>query len=205
MKYLRGLKLLGLIIISIVFLNPFCSNAQTSYNPNAGLHLSAIDGNFKDSSVLNSRVGWQIGLDLRKGSGIFFFNPGIHYRVTSADIKKSIEINGSLTNLVGSTTIQTIAVPLNGGIYLTGSEPALIRIYINGGVIPSYILGIKSPEKYDLNPSEFNRFQLGLSVGAGIDLLFLHFGATYETYLQNYFQNVNGKNRILTFSIGFVF
>ena len=205
MKYLRELKLLGYIALCFGLVNQFNLTAQTSYNPKAGLHVAAIDGNFKDSSVLNSRVGWQIGLDLRKGSGIFFLNPGIHYRVTSADIKKSIVVSGNLQNLTGSTTIQTIALPINGGIYLTGSEAALIRIYIHGGVIPSYILGIKSPEKFDLNPSEFNRFQLGLNVGAGIDLLFLHFGATYESYLQNYFQNVNGKNRILTFNIGFVF
>ncbi len=205
MKYLDGLKLLGVIVLFTCFINEHSLIAQTSFNPKAGLHLAAIDGNFKDSSVLNSRVGWQIGLDLRKGSGIFFLNPGIHYRVTSADIKKSIIVSGSLSNTVGSTTIQTIAVPLNGGLYLTGSESALIRIYIHGGVTPSYILGIKSPEKFDLNPAEFNRFQLGLNVGAGIDLLFLNFCATYESYLQNYFKNVSGKNRIVTFSIGFVF
>lgn len=202
MKYRKELK-------CICFLLFFCGVsklvAQTTYNPNAGLHIAAIDGNFKDSSSLNSRVGWQIGLDLRKGSGIFFLNPGIHYRVTSADLKKSIVVGGSLQSLTGSTTIQSIVIPLNAGLYLTGSEAALIRIFIHGGVVPLYIIGIKSPEKFDLNPSEFNRFQLGLNVGAGIDLLFLHFGATYETFLQNYFKNIGGKNRILTFSIGFVF
>lgn len=179
--------------------------AQTTYNPNAGLHAAAVDGHFKDSSSLNSRVGWQIGLDLRKGNGIFFLNPGIHYRVTSADVKKSIVVGGSLQSFTGSTTIQSIIIPLNAGLYLTGTETALIRIFIHGGVVPSYIIGIKSPEKFNLSPTEFNRFQLGLNVGAGIDLLFLHFGATYETYLQNYFKNVSGKNRIVTFSIGFVF
>lgn len=179
--------------------------AQTIFNPKAGIHAAAIDGNFKDSSVINSRLGWQIGLDIRKGSGLFFFNPGILYRVTSADVKKDVDLGGSLSQLNSTTTIQSISVPINGGVYLTGKESALLRIYLHGGVTPSYIIGMKSPEKFDLDPSEFNRFQFGINGGIGVDLLFLNISATYEYYLQDYFKNRPGKNTMISFNIGFVF
>ncbi|MBL7830881.1 MAG: PorT family protein, partial [Saprospiraceae bacterium] len=167
----------------------YFTGAQTSFNPKIGLHISAIDGNFKDTSSLNARVGWQVGLDIRKGSELFFLNPGIHYKVTSVDLKKEVKTNGSIQDLTGNTTIQSIDLPINGGFYLTGKDQALMRIYIHGGVVPSYILGIKSVEKFDLKPTEFNRFQLGVNAGIGIDLLFLHIGANYEYYLQDYFKN----------------
>jgi hypothetical protein len=179
--------------------------SQTSFNPKIGLHVSAIDGKFRDSTSLNSRVGWHVGLDIRKGNELFFLNPGIHYQITSVDVKKEIKTNGSISDLTGSTTIQTISFPINGGFYLTGKDQALMRIYINGGIMPAYIVGIKSVDKFDLNPTEFNRFQLGLNAGLGIDLLFINISANYEYYLQEYFKNSLGKNRTLTLSLGFVF
>ena len=193
------------LIIFFYLFGLYQINAQTSFNPKIGLHISAIDGKFKDTSSLNSRVGWHVGLDIRKGSELFFLNPGIHYQVTSVDLKKEIKTGGSIQDLTGQTTIQSVSLPINGGLYLTGKDQALMRIYVHGGVLPAYIIGIKSVEKFELNPTEFNRFQLGLNAGVGVDLLFLHLGATYEYYLQDYFRNQTGKNRTLTLSLGFVF
>ena len=180
-------------------------SAQTSYSPKAGLHLASIDGKFKDSSEINSQLGWQIGLDIRKGNGLFFFNPGLFYRITTADVKKLINLQDPLKYINSTTTIQSIAIPVNIGFYLTGQDAGLIRIYIIGGVIPSYIVGMKSADKFNLNPTEFNRFQLGLNAGVGIDLLFLNIGASYQYYLQDYFKDKPGKNRMITLNIGFIF
>lgn len=181
------------------------ATAQTYFNPKIGLHISAIDGNFKDSVSLNSRVGWQIGLDLRKGSGIFFLNPGLHYKVTGIDLQKKVNTSGSIKDLTGQSTIQTLDLPINGGLFLTGKDQAILRIFVHGGVTPSYIVGIKSVDKFDLNPTEFNRFQLGLNGGVGIDLLFLNVGLNYEYYLMDYFKNQPGKNRTISLNLGFVF
>ncbi len=204
MKTIINFKSVVLLCLTALFFYT-TSSAQTSFNPKVGLHISAIDGKFKDTSSLNSRVGWQVGLDIRKGSELFFLNPGLHYIVTSVDLKKEIKTNGGIQDITGSTTIQSISLPINGGIYLTGKDQALMRIYIHGGILPNYIIGIKSVEKFDLNPSEFNRFQFGVNGGVGIDLLFLHIGAKYEYYLNDYFKNQPGKNRTISVSLGFVF
>ena len=205
MKQLLFFLNFAMVVVLFSFTGTTKCNAQTSFNPKIGLHISSIDGKFKDTSDLNARVGWHVGLDIRKGSELFFLNPGIHYYITSVDLKKKINTGGNISDLTGQTTIQSIGLPINGGLYLTGKDQALMRIFIHGGVLPSYIIGIKSVEKFDLNPTEFNRFQLGLNAGLGVDLLFLHIGATYQYYLQDYFKNQAGKNRTLTLSLGFVF
>lgn len=191
------------VLLSICMQN--MASAQTYYNPKIGLHISAIDGKFKDSVSLNSRVGWQIGLDIRKGSGIFFLNPGLHYKVTGIDLQKKVNTSGSIKDLTGQSTIQTLDLPINGGLFLTGKDQALLRIFVHGGITPSYIVGIKSVDKFDLKPTEFNRFQLGVNAGVGIDLLFLNVGLNYEYYLMDYFKNQPGKNRTISLNLGFVF
>jgi len=196
--------ILNLLIIAAIF-NPFNLKAQTSYNPKVGLHISSFTGNFNDTSSLDSRVGYQVGIDIRKGNGIFFIQPGVHYRVTSADIK-AVNINPSKpSDLTGKTTIQSILVPLNGGMYLTGKDHAILRIYIHGGITPAYILGVKSPDKFDLKPTNFNRFQFAVNGGVGFDIFFLHAGINYEYYLTDFFNNSPGSNRILNLNLGFVF
>lgn len=205
MKTNNYFKILASICVLLLIFTKNNATAQTYFNPKIGLHISAIDGNFKDSVSLNSRVGWQIGLDIRKGSGIFFLNPGLHYKVTGIDLQKKVNTSGSIKDLTGQSTIQTLDLPINGGLFLTGKDQALLRIFVHGGVTPSYIVGIKSVDKFDLNPTEFNRFQLGVNAGVGIDLLFLNVGLNYEYYLMDYFKNQPGKNRTISLNLGFVF
>ena len=205
MKTNNYFKILASICVLLLIFTKNNATAQTYFNPKIGLHISAIDGNFKDSVSLNSRVGWQRGLDIRKGSGIFFLNPGLHYKVTGIDLQKKVNTSGSIKDLTGQSTIQTLDMPINGGLFLTGKDQALLRIFVHGGVTPSYIVGIKSVDKFDLNPTEFNRFQLGVNAGVGIDLLFLNVGLNYEYYLMDYFKNQPGKNRTISLNLGFVF
>ena len=129
----------------------------------------------------------------------------MHYKVTGIDLQKKVNTSGSIKDLTGQSTIQTLDLPINGGLFLTGKDQALLRIFVHGGVTPSYIVGIKSVDKFDLNPTEFNRFQLGVNAGVGIDLLFLNVGLNYEYYLMDYFKNQPGKNRTISLNLGFVF
>ena len=58
---------------------------------------------------------------------------------------------------------------------------------------------------FDFDVKDLNRFNYGANLGVGIDLAFLTVDVTYEIGLKDYFQNAEGRNNMLTASVGIKF
>ncbi len=173
---------------------------QTSFNPKVGVNISGLDAKFADFKT-EARAGWNAGFDLRVGQGLFFLNPGVHYYSYTARLIQDIEDNGSNVNFKDETTIQSVKVPLDLGFRLTG-DGGLLGLHAKGGIVPTYVTGIKERAGFSLNADDLNRLTWGANVGVGLDILFFTAELNYEMGLNDYFKDVEGKNNMLTLSVG---
>jgi hypothetical protein len=176
--------------------------AQVRVSPKVGVNLSALDAKLNDFNA-EARTGWHAGLDFRIGDGILFLNPGVQYQSYTArlmqDINQDTEVNFS-----EETTIQSLKAPLNVGIRVTGDN-GLLGLHLKGGIVPTYVMGVKEVDNFDFSVDELNRLTWGANMGVGIDLLFFTADLTYEKGLTDFFQNGEGKNNILSLSVGLKF
>ena len=178
-------------------------SAQTTFNPKVGVNVYGLDAKFSDYKT-EARAGWNAGFDLRSGRGIFFLNPGVHYFSYTARLIQDPESNGNNVSFKDETTIQSLKVPLNIGLRLTGDN-GILGIHAKGGITPTYVLNVKERPNFSLNVDDLNRFTWGANVGVGVDILFLTAELNYEMGLNDYFKNVEGKNNTLTLSVGLKF
>lgn len=176
--------------------------AQVRINPKAGVNISALDTKIQDMTA-EARAGWNVGVDVRAGRGLVFFNPGVHYYSFTArlipDIDETDEFKPN-----EETMIQSVRLPVNLGINITG-QGGLLGLHVKGGVTPAYVIGVKERPNYNFDVETLNRFTMGANVGLGVDLLFLTVDANYEIGLNNFFKEAAGKNNMLTLNLGIKF
>ncbi len=177
-------------------------NAQVRVNPKVGVNVSAVEATLNDINT-EARVGWNAGLDIRAGEGFLFFNPGVHYYSYTANLVEDVD-NAQDFKFEDETTIQAIKAPLNLGLNLTG-DGGLLALHAKGGISPTYVLGVKETPNFAFDKGDLNRFTLGANVGAGLDVLFLTIDANYEIGLTDFFKDVDGRNNVLTLSVGIKF
>lgn len=193
-------------IIMLLFLGTFCfpiiSQGQIKINPKLGVNASNLETDIRDLTA-EARVGWNLGLDLRMGGGMIFFNPGIHYYSFAADLTPNItsQTNFDVRN---QTTIQNIKVPVNIGINLTGSG-GLLNIWVKGGGSANFFGGVKQVDGASLVSDDFSKVNFGLNLGVGVDVLFVTVDATYELGQTNFFSEGESRNNMLTVSAGIKF
>ncbi len=177
-------------------------NAQVSINPKMGVNLSALDTKLQDIDA-EARAGWNAGFDLRLGKGVVFLNPGLHYYSVTARLFKEIESPDDV-NLSEETTIQSLRAPVNIGFKLTG-KGGLIGLQARGGIVPAYVIGVKERPSFDLNIEDLNRMTWGANVGLGLNVLFFTVDLNYEIGLSKFFNDSEGRNNMLTASVGIKF
>ncbi|RME93718.1 MAG: porin family protein [Bacteroidetes bacterium] len=170
--------------------------------PRVGVNLSSIDRSLTDYDA-EGRAGWNAGLDVRLGEGTFFLYPGLHYYSNTARIVDNINEDTRI-NFEEETTIQSLKAPLNIGLRLTGDN-GLLGVYARGGFTPTYVLGVDETADFNFNVDQLNRFTWGANAGVGVDLLFLTAELNYEWGMTDYFEAVEGRNNVLTLSVGLKF
>ncbi|MEL7247751.1 MAG: porin family protein [Bacteroidota bacterium] len=176
--------------------------AQVRVSPKVGVNLSGLDTKLTDFDA-EARAGWHAGLDLRLGEGFIFLNPGIQYQSYTARLVQSIDENTQV-NFSEETTIQSLKAPLNLGIRITGDN-GLLGLHVKGGIVPTYVMGVKEVDGFNFSEDRLNRLTWGANMGVGIDLLFLTADLTYEKGLTNFFEDAEGKNNVLSLSVGLKF
>ena len=178
-------------------------NAQMTLNPKVGVNISALDAKIQDLTA-EARVGWNAGVDVRFGDGMCFFYPGVHYHSMSARLFKDVEDTEGVS-LKDETTIQSVRVPLNLGVRLTG-EGGLLNIQAKGGVTPSYVLGVQEREgSINFSKDDLTNLTWSANVGVGVDIWFLTADLSYDVGLTNFFNDAEGKNNMVTLSVGVKF
>lgn len=176
--------------------------AQVSVNPKVGVNLSALDTKLQDIDA-EARAGWNAGFDLRMGKGLVFLSPGLHYYSVTARLFKEIDSPDDV-DLSEETTIQSIRVPVNVGVRLTGSG-GLLNLHAKGGIVPAYVINVKERPSFNLDMEDLNRLTWGANVGLGLDVLFFTVDLNYEIGLSKFFKDSEGKNNMLTASVGIKF
>lgn len=196
--------------MAILFASVQYGFSQVRFSPKVGVNASALDVKLEDiNAEAEARAGWNAGLDLRLGDGAFFLAPGLHYYSFTTRIVNDLS-NPSDLDFSKENTIQSLRAPINLGLRLTGDN-GLLGIYAKGGITPAYVLNVTQkdevsiPESPSVYLDDLNRFTWGANVGAGIDLLFLTAELNYEIGLNDFFKNAEGKNNVLTFSVGLKF
>lgn len=187
---------------TMMFLAINALHAQFAVNPKVGVNASALDVRLQDIQA-SARYGWNAGVDFHLGGGTAYAKPGIHYYSFTARVLQDVQRLEDVA-LQDETTIQSVKLPLNGGLRLTGSG-GILGIQVHGGVTPSYILGVKERNTILLDRSDLNAFTWGANFGVGVDFLILTLEANYEMGLTPFFAQAEGKNNILTVSAGFKF
>lgn len=188
-----------ILLITGIFCLPYFSQGQIKINPKIGINASNLETDIRDLTA-EARVGWNLGLDLRMGGGMVFFNPGIHYYSFAADLTPNItsQTNFDVRN---QTTIQNIKVPVNIGINLTGTG-GLMNIWIKGGGSANFFGGVKQVDGSSLVTDDFSKVNFGLNLGVGVDVLLFTIDATYELGQTNFFAEGDSRNNMLTVSAG---
>ncbi len=176
--------------------------SQVRVNPKVGVNFSGLDAKLGDITT-EARVGWNAGMDFRIGDRFLFLNPGVHYYSYTARLFKDVQ-QPSDVKFEEETTIQSIKTPVNLGIRLTGDN-GLLGLHVKGGVTPTMVLGVTEREDFFFDKDDLNTFTMGANVGAGIDFLFLTLDANYEIGLNDFFADAEGRNNVLTVSLGLKF
>lgn len=172
---------------------------QVTFNPKVGANVSGLDAKLKDFQT-EAKVGWNAGFDLRLGEGFIYLQPGLHYNSATARLFQDLDVNDNI-KLEDETTIQSLKLPVNIGLRLTG-DSRWLGVHAVGGITPTYLLGVKEQPSFPLNREDLKNWTLGANVGLGIDILFFTVDATYEIGLSDYFENAAGKNNMFTLSAG---
>jgi hypothetical protein len=180
------------------------TQAQVKLNPQIGVNMSGLDAKIGDLRT-EARAGWNAGLDFRIGEGFIYLNPGAHYYSNTARLLNESEFEDPNIDMWrDETKIQSIKTPLNIGLNLTGNSKAL-GIRAEGGIVPTYVTGVKETDTYSLDIADLNRLTWGYNVGVGVDILFLTADLSYEIGQANFFKDVEGKNNMLTLNLGIRF
>lgn len=177
-------------------------SAQVKLNPQIGVNVSALDAKLGDLQT-EAKAGWHAGLDLRIGQGFIYLNPGAYYYSNTARLLQDLN-DPDIDMLKDETTIQSIKAPVNLGFNLTGNSKFL-GIRAEGGITPTYVTGIRETESFALALEDLNRLTWAYNVGVGIDLLFLTADLNYEIGRSDFFRDAEGKNNVLSLSLGFRF
>lgn len=176
--------------------------AQVTFNPKVGANVSGLDTKLKDFRT-EARVGWNAGFDLRLGEGFFYLQPGVHYNNYTARLFQDLDMNSQI-RLEDETTVQSLKIPLNIGLRLTG-DSRFLGVHAIGGITPTYVLGVKEQSSFPLAKEDLNDWTFGANVGVGLDILFLTIDANYEIGLNDYFADAAGRNNVFTVSLGLKF
>lgn len=195
-------RLTVVLTTCMFFLVSWQAQAQLRLNPQVGVNMSALDAKIGDLKT-EAKAGWNAGLDFRIGDGFIYLSPGAHFYSNTARLLRDFS-DPDMDMWKDETTIQSVKTPLNIGFNLTGGSK-LLGIRAEGGIVPTYVTGVKETESYSLDIEDLNRLTWGFNVGVGVDVLFLTADLSYEIGQANFFKDVEGKNNMLTLSLGVKF
>lgn len=186
------------LVILLGLLFTYETYAQVKFNPKVGANFSSVTSEVEDIEANGAKVGFNLGLDLRFGDKWLFFQPGIHYYNAGG----RLSVQEDTTVVKDDFNVKTIKIPLNAGFYLSGTD-GILKVRINAGLTPNIIFGV-GDSNFNSAHTDFNTFGLGANAGLGFDLAILTLDFNYELGLTNVYESGNGRNNILTVSLGLV-
>lgn len=196
MKYL-------FFFILVISLSTVSFAQQIKVVPQVGINMGKV---YPQSDVIDNsggRGGYEAGLDVRIGDydGWFYWQPGLHYYVSYASLQVADPANPAVRD-GDYIRLNSLKIPLNGGMYLTGSD-GILRVRIAGGFTPILLLH-QEESSLDAAYTDFNNLALAANVGLGIDIAFISLDAKYEYGLTKMYDSGNGRMDVLSFTLGVI-
>lgn len=207
---MKTLKIFVLLLITT------CANAQKAdksiyVNPKVGINLSGLNDDL-DGISNSGKAGYNIGLDLRLGDGIIFFQPGAYYYQyhTQYTIVESNLLPDGRTTYETDIKVESIKIPAQLGIRIITTD--LLGVRANLGPALNFPVKVNSEDDFALKRGNYKNVNVGGVIGAGVDLAFFSFDLNYEFGLSDYveFKNPNvetssSKQYVLSFNVGINF
>ncbi len=176
-------------------------------NIKGGLDFSGFTDHPKEIEA-NQESGYRAGLDVRLGSGVFFFQPGVYFTA----YKEQFTVDFPHIDLVNSTqeiNLSSIKVPVQLGARLLSTKAVTLRL--NGGFVANFPVAIdESNNSIAIRKEDYSHAHVAGVLGAGIDLLFFTFDINYEYGISDYIEfsspsitSVSSKQYVLSFCVGF--
>lgn len=148
-------------------------SAQSGLNPKAGISFSDMKNATADVDT-KGRMGYQVGVDLRLGGGVFL-QPGVHYQ----------QVGLEQATLLGpyDLDVRSIHVPVLVGLRL-GTGLTALRV-AGGGALT--MIGSVPENDGGIVKDDLNERQWGLMAGVGLDLMGLSVDLTGEAGQSRFF------------------
>jgi hypothetical protein len=197
-------KYIGIILIVISAQLAMAQSAIT-VGPKVGLNYNKIysSGSQVDYDYIRT---WSGGAFLRANLGKVYLQPEAYFNTKGSDIiirKDPTAPAGSDVN--GKIRLSALDVPLLVGYKLAEGKGKKSNIRMFGGPVASFVLKEKQNDLRLLDDDSytFNKANIGVQLGAGIDLGNLTFDARYETGLNKVNSFFNQRTNLFQLSVGF--
>lgn len=192
------------IIVSAFFLLVLSLSAhgQTNFLIRAGLHsVLSSESEINTTNVKGGRVGWNLGADLRYGN-IFFIQPGVHYYSSSLSLKAT---DTTIDDFKKSAKLQSLKIPVMVGIApFSNTAKGNIEFMINGGIVPTFNLGIVDDNNFIKN-DDLTKVNWSGKVGAGLGFGMFIVGVDYEFGFNKIFDDAEKNFSIIGATVGLKF
>jgi len=141
-------------------------------------------------------LGYQLGGYYRKGK-VLYGQIGLEY------MKMQTNLIGNDTS--GAVDLNRFQLPLYGGLNLLNPVKKILDLRVYAGPVINFTTSATSLNP-DFSLSDFSRFGVNGTVGAGVDVLIFSLDAGYTFALNNLFsQNFNGKADYAFVNLGLKF
>jgi hypothetical protein len=210
----------GLLIISICILSSHAYSQTVAVK--GGLNLSKLSPPIGplNNGVYNANPGFHLGatFDIPL-SGMFAIETGVFITTKGARSRSSeLIVNSTIITSKSSINIFNAELPVSFKAIFGINDD--LNIFASAGGYLGLGIGGESRYKYDIDgeagggsdrirfdENNYNRFDYGLTFGAGVEFKSLILGASYDLGLADFYdsQFMNLQNRVLKFSVGYRF
>lgn len=207
---MKTLKIFALLLIT-TYASAQKADKSIYVNPKAGINLSGLNDEL-DGISNSGKAGYNVGLDLRLGDGIVFFQPGVFYYQyhTQYTIVESNLLPDGRTTYETDIKVESIKIPAQLGIRIITTD--LLGVRANLGPAFNFPVKVNSDDDFVLKRGDYKNVNVGGVIGAGVDLAFFTFDLNYEFGLSDYveFKDPNvetssSSQYVFSFNVGIKF
>ncbi|WP_236975156.1 outer membrane beta-barrel protein [Membranihabitans maritimus] len=190
--------ILSSLLVAMFFIT---GKAQSDLLIRAGIHsVLSSESEINSANIKGGRVGWNAGLDYRVGNHLFF-QPGLHYYSSSLSLSTD---NGNVDDFKNSARLQSLKVPLMVGLSPFNLERSDFAIVVNGGIVPTFNLGIVDDNDF-IKDDDITNVNWSGKVGAGLEIGAFILGVDYEFGLNKLFEDADANFSIIGATVGLKF
>lgn len=173
--------------------------AQSTVGFYIGPNFSNINIKSPNLSVQN-HSGFQLGGFYRKG-GFVYGQMGLEY----LKIQTNLITTDSSGETSGAVDLNRLQLPLYGGLNLLNVSKKILNVRAYAGPVITYTMNASSFNP-DFSMTDFSRFGINGTIGAGLDVLIFSVDAGYNFGLNNLFRrSYNGSGDYAFVNVGLKF